>query len=112
MLPSLFKVWIVVDFEINKDKIAKTLCINKEKPITICGGSCYLSDQLSKAEEPETKQLPKSVKVKVELTYFVSKESDTRFSTTSSSVVRKTPFKPAHYLNSYLEDIFHPPQAA
>lgn len=42
-----------VEFELNKEYIAEFLCINKEKPMTICGGKCYLSKELQKANEQD-----------------------------------------------------------
>ena len=43
-------------YAINKETIAKTLCVNKSKPMLHCQGKCYLSKQLKKAEENEKKQ--------------------------------------------------------
>ena len=43
-------------YAINKETIAKTLCVNKNKPLLHCNGKCYLSKQLKKAEENEKKQ--------------------------------------------------------
>ena len=37
---------ILLDFNLRKDYIYKVLCINNEKPITVCGGKCYLSKRL------------------------------------------------------------------
>ena len=37
-----------VEYAINKDYIAKNLCINKDKPKSCCKGKCYLKKQLAK----------------------------------------------------------------
>ena len=56
MLPNLTKIGILIDFKINQDFIAEVLCINREKPMTMCNGKCYMSEQLKKVEEQEEKQ--------------------------------------------------------
>ncbi|MDN5213145.1 hypothetical protein QQ020_13845 [Fulvivirgaceae bacterium BMA12] len=42
---------IYLDFEVRKGYISKVLCIKKDDPITVCGGSCYLAKQLNKAQD-------------------------------------------------------------
>jgi hypothetical protein len=37
-----------IEYAINKDYIAKNLCINKDKPQNCCQGKCYLGEQLKK----------------------------------------------------------------
>jgi hypothetical protein len=63
-LPGFVQYVILVDFNLNRDYIAATLCINKEQPITVCGGTCYLSEELEQTESPSEKQLPSSFKIK------------------------------------------------
>jgi hypothetical protein len=50
-------------WEINKDKIAKTECINRFKPMMHCNGKCQLYSQLKKAadEEAQNNKLPMAV---------------------------------------------------
>ena len=38
----------VIDYLINKDYIAKNLCINKDKPKSCCKGKCHMVKQLQK----------------------------------------------------------------
>jgi hypothetical protein len=52
-----FSKWIVVlSYEINKDYIAKTLCVNKG---SCCKGKCYLHKELA-ADEDQQKSAGKS----------------------------------------------------
>lgn len=44
---------VMLDFELNRDYIAKTLCINKAKPKSCCKGSCYLKKKLDKTDKEE-----------------------------------------------------------
>ena len=38
----------VIDYLINKDYIAKNLCVNKDKPKSCCKGKCHMVKQLQK----------------------------------------------------------------
>lgn len=44
---------VMLDFNLNRDWIANTLCENKSKPQFKCNGKCYLKKQLKKADMPE-----------------------------------------------------------
>lgn len=41
-----------LEYIINKDYIAKHLCIQKDNPENSCNGKCYLHEQLKKQSEP------------------------------------------------------------
>lgn len=62
---------LVANYQIQKQKIAKTLCENRNKSSKGCQGKCYLKKQLKKAEEAE-KSLPGSVKEKMEMAYTIA----------------------------------------
>jgi len=53
-----------LDFYLNQDYIARTLCINKDKPELLCSGKCVLNTMLEKSEESEKQQIPSSQKDK------------------------------------------------
>lgn len=42
-----------LNFRVNQDYYAAVLCENPEKPITVCGGICYLKKQLPAADQSE-----------------------------------------------------------
>jgi len=42
-----------IEYAINKDYIAKNLCINKYKPQNCCQGKCYLGEQLKRTAETQ-----------------------------------------------------------
>jgi hypothetical protein len=46
---------IYLDYQLRKDYIYQVLCIKKDKPITLCGGKCYLVSNLKKASETDQK---------------------------------------------------------
>jgi len=41
----------VIDYLVNKDYIAKNLCINKDKPKSCCKGKCHMVKQLQKTNK-------------------------------------------------------------
>jgi len=57
----------VIDYMVNKDYIAKNLCINKNKPKSCCKGKCHMIKQLQKVnqnQEKDSKDTSKRVQVK------------------------------------------------
>lgn len=40
-----------IEYALNKDYIAKNLCINRNKPKSCCQGKCHLKKQLAKSDE-------------------------------------------------------------
>lgn len=50
---------VYLDFEMRREYIAEVLCINRDKPITVCGGTCYLKLNLEKSQ-PNSEATPAS----------------------------------------------------
>ena len=44
---------VYVWFKINETYIAANLCVNRDKPETLCGGSCVLSAKLAETQEQD-----------------------------------------------------------
>ena len=110
-IPQLTKIGIFIDFKINQDFIAEVLCINKAKPITVCEGQCYLSEQLKKAEEQEEKQAPVNLKERLEVNYYYAYSSFDFFNTTGNDCgMLNTTYESGFFDASYIAEIFHPPQ--
>lgn len=111
MSPGFIKLGILIDFKINQDFIAEVLCINKDKPMTLCNGKCYLSQKLKKAEEQEKKQVPSSLKEKSEVLYCYTnppfdylKYTDTYLSKLNAA------YENEFYHSAFVTDIFRPPK--
>jgi hypothetical protein len=51
LLQPFSKICIYVSFKINQDRIAKTLCVQKEIKNNCCKGKCHLEKELKKADE-------------------------------------------------------------
>ena len=50
---------VYLDFKMRRDFIAEVLCINRDKPITTCGGVCYLELNLERSQ-PNSEAIPPS----------------------------------------------------
>jgi hypothetical protein len=51
------KSFLVLDYQLNKDYIARVLCINRNKPEMKCEGKCYLCKKL-KADAGKDRENP------------------------------------------------------
>jgi hypothetical protein len=103
----IFKLGIITYFEANRDYIAEVLCINKEKPITMCYGQCFLDRNLSLADETP-KQTPVKSTVKMEAPIFIGSSFDV--SLVSRLLIIETYSSPQS-LYKFAADFsfFHPP---
>ena len=54
-IPLMNQWSAVAYYRVNRDFIAKNLCVNRDKPMLNCNGQCYLSKQLKAAEDKEQK---------------------------------------------------------
>jgi hypothetical protein len=50
-LSAIYKVGFFTFYQLNKDYIAENYCVNKDRPITMCYGSCFLEKGLSLADQ-------------------------------------------------------------
>lgn len=99
----------MVDFKVNQDFIARVLCINKEKPITMCNGKCYLTTQLKKQDEQEKHQVPQDINEKIEILFINENtlEEDRLYSSLSER--ENNFFYKSPQSNNHLEQVFRPP---
>ena len=55
-LPALYKVAFFSFYELNRDYIAQTYCVNRERPITMCYGRCFLQRGIALADQTTSNQ--------------------------------------------------------
>lgn len=49
-----FSKWcLIVEYQVNKEFIAKNLCVNRAKPSSCCQGKCYLKKKLANDESQQ-----------------------------------------------------------
>lgn len=107
LLQSFSRVWIVMDYQINKDFIAKVLCINQDKPQLQCEGKCQLAKQLKKEERKE-QQNPQKAGAKYEL---YAEAFSLRLPAPLHIVEERTyTLLSIRYTGRTSFDIFHPPR--
>jgi len=114
IIANLASSWLVpliyVDFELREEYIGKVLCIEKDKTITSCNGSCYLSEQLGKAAEQQEKDQQMNP---VEIVFFFQ-QTVLDFSNGSSNPIIEISyldFVDQNPLSPYPTDIFRPPRS-
>lgn len=108
--PLLMKTWILVDFKVHQDFIAKVLCINKDKPMSNCNGKCILAQKLKKAAEPAKKELPAALKDRTEINLYISDRIELisrpqNLNNSFNHIKSQTLFN-----SDYYDDVFHPPK--
>lgn len=97
-----------IEYELNKDYIKTYLCVNKDTPMTQCGGRCYLKEQLESNHDKNSetgglelnmKDYPLGWKL---LWYF-------EFDGILSKVKEQYDHYTDHYSKLLQSDVFHPP---
>jgi hypothetical protein len=53
-LQCFYKLGVITYFQLNRDYIADVLCVNREKPITMCYGQCFLEKKLDLADDNDS----------------------------------------------------------
>ncbi len=111
LLQTFSKTIILADFEINKEYIAKVLCVNKSKPKMHCNGKCHLKKELNKAEKEEQSS-PNPENEKYEFQLFTESgfniDLHNSLDVISNSFLSDYTF---HLSDKHPNSIFHPPQA-
>jgi hypothetical protein len=70
LLQCCSKTWQWMGFELNRDYIARTLCVNRDSPETMCRGLCYFKHQVQADTQQEQKEVPVAVfKLQYEVAY-------------------------------------------
>ncbi|EAY26897.1 hypothetical protein M23134_04847 [Microscilla marina ATCC 23134] len=110
LLPNLQRVWILIDFKVNQDFIAKVLCINKEKPKLACHGSCHLSKKLQEQKKQEKKQVPQSQKDTHNILFF--SKALTKVNCAYLDLGQLVGYYPGFRSFDLPNKIFHPPQTS
>ncbi|KQB43926.1 hypothetical protein RCH33_416 [Flavobacterium daejeonense] len=111
VIQSTSNLWIISSFYINRDYIAKELCINRFDKMPVCKGICYLEKKISDNEKKEQK-IPNVKEKEIQL-YFYQQES-IEFS--KKSIVENSKMaiiqKDSNIKNTFLYSVFHPPKMA
>ena len=107
---SQFAVYL--GFQLNQDYIAKTLCVNKNRPELHCNGRCYLMSKLKLVNEKEKKQAAKDTLNRM-ATSFLHRVYTTSLQAPTAAFIAKhsTHYKFTYY-SQYITTVFRPPKVA
>ncbi len=109
-LPGVSRLWIMADFNLNRETIAELFCINKEKPMTICYGSCYLGQQLREVENNEAEESQTvTYQIKISPYLFTTKAIPSGIGYVADKL-QTFRFVSRIYYYDPLNRIFHPPK--
>ncbi|MEO8822084.1 MAG: hypothetical protein ABI366_00820 [Ginsengibacter sp.] len=101
--------FIKADFYLNQSFIAKTLCVNQDKPMMHCNGKCYLSKKITDQQKKDHSPISKTEKFDVQ-SYFLP----------DAFLINNTFFVVFHHnyfmkkenvVSFFSTSIFHPPTA-
>ena len=105
-----YKLGVITYFNLNRDYIAKVLCINKEEPITMCYGQCFLKRNLGLPDQPVSEQsrAPKTATQNVEFPAFLLSELQCPFPGAPVTGEQDT-FYHHNFSLAHIRVPFHPP---
>ena len=110
LVSTLMVPLIYLDFSVRRDYIAEVLCINRDEPITVCGGSCYLTEQLKLAAEQQEKEA-NTPNQKLEFSFFYKALTSLNLHGYPRSLSSQTTgYHDPDIRTSYLPGIFRPPR--
>lgn len=103
---------VYAGYEMNRDYITSTFCVNKTKPWMNCNGKCYLMRKVREAEKNENNQAAKLALSSLSVT-FCQKASVILFSNSQTLIDSETGYMPYNYsyTSQYITQIFRPPKS-
>jgi hypothetical protein len=63
-LPVIYKTGLFTFYQLNKEFITENYCVNKDRPITMCYGKCFLERGMQLMEQTPS---PKSINAQLKL---------------------------------------------
>lgn len=92
------------------DYIKNELCVNKDKPILECNGTCYLMKELAKASESENSKDKKHIPVEANIVFY-EEIKDLGLRAIFRPIKLKSPINYSDLIYSYLntDSVFRPP---
>lgn len=107
LLQTFGKSIVCLDYALNKEYIARVLCINKNKPEKNCNGKCHLKKQLKEQDKKEQSPV-NSAREKVEIKLFSDFKKLIEQPLFVTTIKHNSPFFSSKS-SIHLPVIFHPP---
>jgi hypothetical protein len=106
-LQTVTKTIALIEFQLNREEISKTLCVKRKIKNNKCHGACHLKKTLEQKDKQEQK-LPSVLKEKTEVVLYCSSFTLVKtfkpYSQHPSPVSVSVPGQPIRF------SVFHPPQ--
>lgn len=110
-IQCLYNLGLISYFQLNRDYIAKVLCINKEEPITMCHGQCFLDNNLDDGnEQTNADARTADNRSKTDVPVFLIVERAASQEANEHVAGGNTPSSD-HYSFTFQVSVFHPPVA-
>jgi len=106
-----FSKWcLIIEYRVNRDFIAKNLCVNRAKPASCCAGKCYLNKKMATDESQQQAPGKSGQRDESPLQIFLEKNIVPQPSLTEINTIHST-----RYIDPATADFslsqFEPPQA-
>jgi len=111
--PNISKLAVMVQWKLNQQAIAKSLCININKPDVMCHGTCVLHKRLQNVDGNNNIPLSEIMK-NLKLQPYIYQESIllSGYQTTENHVATSIQFNQKYYSHLHQPFIFTPPDAS
>lgn len=113
----LVKAWVIplvyLDYELRKEYIMANLCVNRENPIVVCEGKCYLAEKIVDAKKQDERRAEQTFMANL---LFQAMDTGKLFIFKSPERFEGQLEVAFDYISPFLSrtvsaDIFHPPAA-
>lgn len=109
---SFGKCFVVIEYNLNKDFIAKNLCVNKAKPKMHCNGKCQMMKKLAEEENQNSTNNNNAGKIKVQELVFSDEMNTPKLPAVFCITLSYNEDRPILKNISPTSSIFHPPALA
>jgi len=108
-MQTFSKALIVAEYQLNKEYIAKNLCVNKSRPKMHCNGRCHMMKKMKQEEKQDQDNPERRAENKFEI-ICTAFHTEAITPTRSFSVIQYPVFQES-ICTDYTPSFFHPPQA-
>lgn len=106
----LYQLGLFTYFKLNREYIAEVLCVNKEKPLTMCYGQCFLDKHSPVDEGADQEGLPVEKNKKIEVLLFLVSHATITVDRAEERLVSYDFEEQQKYDYLSLANIFQPPE--
>jgi ribosomal protein S19 len=99
-----------LEYALNKEYIAKNLCVNRDKPKSCCQGKCHLKKELAKNDNSENSQGSNSSKKNQQKTIDEFLKNQSRTIEILPKVIILSVYTCSTYNKQYFSTVFVPPK--